>query len=623
MGGAFFDLLAVLLVLTILRARPSVVLVLMGASLLVVPGPLIVPHSPTTLLTFPHLITLAGAARLVIGRLDRSITREHLRITPPQVALLALLAVASIIGVGLSPASGGLGAAPGRLIDVLDHVVFLTVVLALTRKTSPMTAIYGLALGLSVGVAVTLVEHVTGDSFGHTVFSAVDDIHQSAAFPLSVRDGATRVRAGTEFALQYAWIAAMLGPALLLAAWRKGGAPLAALAGACTLLSVYWSFSRTALAATALLLLGTSTVLARRAGVWVLLTASALGGTALLLSQSLQDHLNPNTDIGSVQERTRRLSAVMDVVSHHPFRGVGLGELTTSGFRTTDFAFLIAYVELGVIGLVAVTACMLFALRSALPALRTTDPTLRDEGLVAVACVGTFIVSTLTYDAFTLIQGAHALWLGVAAGAVLVERRKPALPPLRWSAYVMGRAATAAGLGLILGLMVVQLAPSHTAQRAYFTVLGQSEETRLPYDPVTPAKRFVNTICTIAEDTAARGVKVSCEDTFAAAGVGQIRIQASNSFALREAIADFQRTVQTTARIESFRLLPVEAPRTGRDTWASTSPVWLALAGGVLALLVSPRRERQAGHALRRVVRDRAAAAADPSSPGPPAPAYH
>jgi hypothetical protein len=622
MAGALFDLLAVLLVLTILRARPAVVLAILGASLLLVPGPLIVPHAHTTLLTFPHLITLAGAARLVLTRLDRTTTKEHLRVTQVQVALLVLLVVAAVVGVALSPATGPLGAAPGRLVDVLDHLVFVTVALVLTRQTSPTTTIRAMALGLGLGVAVTLLEHITGRSYGHTIFSAVGDLHQSAAFPLSLRDGSPRVRAGTEFALQYAWIAAMLTPALLLMAWRRGGAPLAAAAAALTGLSVYWSFSRTALAATTVILLVTSAVLARRAWPWVLGTVTVLGGATVLLSQSVQDHLNPNTDIGSVHERTRRLSTVMDVVSHHPFRGVGLGELTLSGFSTTDFAFLIAYVEMGVIGLVAVSACLAFALKSVAPALRTTDATLRDEGVVVVAAVVAFIASTFTYDAFTLIQGTHALWLAVAAGVVLVERRAPAAVALRWSNRVMGRAIAGAGMGLFLGLIVFEVAPSHTATQAYFTVLDQGEETRDPYDPLSPAQRFINTICTIADVTAATDIKVTCADTFGAAGVGQLRIQAPNSFALRQAVADLENTVHTTARLTSFRLLTTEAPRTGRDSWARTAPVWLALSGAVVALLLSPQRERRRGQEPPREASGARQADGVLDGPAPVAPAH-
>jgi hypothetical protein len=619
MAGALFDLLAVLLVLTILRARPAVVLAILGASLLLVPGPFVVPHSPTSLLTFPHLITLATAARLLIGRLDRTMRSEHLRVTPLQLVLLVLLLVVAVVGIVLSPAAGPLGFAPGRLLDVVDDLVFLTAALALTRQTSPGTTIRAMALGLGLGIAVTLLEHVSGRSYGHTIFSAVNDVHQSAAFPLSVREGSTRVRAGTEFALQYAWIAAMLAPALLVTAWRRGGVLVAAAAAGLTLLSVYWSYSRTALAATALLLLVTGAVLARRAWPWVIGPAVAVTGAALLLSQSLQDHLNPNTDIGSVHERTRRLSAVMDVVSHHPFRGIGLGELGLSGFGTTDFAFLIAYVETGVIGLVAVSACLAFALRSVAPALATSDARRRDEGLVAVAAVTAFVASTFTYDAFTLIQGTHALWLAAAAGVVLVERRTAAPVPLRWSNRVVGRAAAASGLGLLLGLMIYQVAPTHTAQQSFFTTIDQGKETRVGYDPLTPAQRFVNTVCTLATETAARHVKVSCADSFGAAGVGRIRLQADNPFALQEAVTHLDTTIRVIARIDTFRHLPTELPRTGRDSWARTAPVWMALSAFAVALLLSPRRGRRDEPELPPGESGDAAGAPAPDAPAPAA----
>jgi hypothetical protein len=602
-AGALYDLVAVGLVLVVLRARPAVVLFVLGISLLTVPGPLVLPHSPTSLLTAPHLLTLAGAARLVITRVEGRTTREHLRVTPPQLALTALLLVASVIGVALSPSYGPLHAAH-RLADVADHLVFLTLVLVLTRQTSPATVLRATGLGVLVGILITVPEHLTGSSYGHTLFKAIDQVVQSAAFPLSEREGSLRVRAGTEFALQYAWVVAMLAPSLVLVAWRRGGAVLAGGAAALALTSVYWSYSRTALAATAVGLLVMLVVMARRGGLFVLMSSAALGAAALLQSSGLRAHLDPNSDIGSIDVRSQRLAGIMDVASHHPFRGLGLGNLTASGYRTTDFAFLIAYVEMGVLGLVAVTACLLFALRAVLPSVLTRDATERDEGVAVVLGVGLFVLSTFTYDAFTLIQGTHALWLLVAAGIVLVERRAPDPPRVSWNPHVAGRAAGLAGIGFVLGLAILQLAPKHTAEQAYFTILTAAEESRAGYDPITPAERFLNTACGIAESTAAPSTKVTCENTFGAAGVGRIRIQAPNEFLLREARTTFTDTVRVTARVKTFRYLVFDPPRTGHDTWARTAPVWMAAVGGALSLLLNrwpaersraPRRVRATG----------------------------
>jgi hypothetical protein len=586
-ANALADLLAVLLVLVVLRGSPRLVLAVLGASVLVLPGPLVVPHGTTSLLTFPHLVTLAGAGRLVVGLLDGSLTRQTRRITPVQWATLGLLAVTAVVGVLLAPGSAGLDHAANRLVGALDHVVFLTVAVVMVRQSAPRAALEALGLGLLLGVGVAALEHLTGVSFGRVLFQRLGAFDNTpAAFPLSLRDGAPRVRAGTEFALQFAWIAATMAPALLLVAWRRVGAWIALAAGALVLLTVYWSYSRTALAATALALLVMTVVLSRRLGLWVLVTGVLLGGGAVLTSATVRAHLDPNTDIGSVHERTRRLGAVMDVASHHPFRGVGLGNLAVSGFQTTDFAFLIAYVETGVLGALAVIACLLVAGRSVLPAWRLPAGAVREEGVAAFLGVVVFLASCVAYDAFTLVQGTHALWLAVAAGTVLVEQSAPAPVATRRRAGLVAIAAAGVA-GLAAGVVVYARAPEHAAQAAIFTTLSPAAEAADYYDPVTPAQRYVHTVCGLAQATRPHGVKLECNDSFRGAGVGVVRVQGEDGTAVRGALANLTTVVHDGARLTDFRLLPTDPLRTGRPTWARTAPLWGVVSGMVLALLLT------------------------------------
>lgn len=587
MANVLADLVAVLLVLVILRGSPRLVLAVLGASVLVLPGPLVVPHGTTSLLTFPHLVTLAGAGRLVLGLLDGSLTRQTRRLTPVQWATLGLLAVTAVVGVLLAPGSAGLDHAANRLFGALDHVVFLTVAVVMVRQSAPRAALDALGLGLLLGVGVATLEHLTGNSFGRLLFQRLGAFDNTpAAFPLSLRDGAPRVRAGAEFALQYAWIVATMAPALLLAAWRRVGAWFALATGALVLLTTYWSYSRTALAATALALLVMTVVLSRRLGLWVLVTGLVLGGATTLASATVRAHLDPNTDIGSVHERTRRLGAVMDVASYHPFRGVGLGNLAVSGFQTTDFAFLIAYVETGVVGALAVVTCLLVAGRSVLPAWRLPAGAVREEGVAAFLGVAMFLASCVAYDAFTLVQGSHALWLAVAAGTVLVERCSPAPVATRRRPGLVAIAAAGVA-GLAAGVVVFARAPEHAAQAAIFTTLSPAAEAADYYDPVTPAQRFVNTVCALAQSTRPPDVRVQCDDSFRGAGVGVLRVQGEDGAAVRAALAGLTTVVQDRARLRDFRLLPTDPLRTGRPTWARTAPLWGAWAGMVLALLLT------------------------------------
>ncbi|MCW2600412.1 MAG: hypothetical protein JWM02_2241 [Frankiales bacterium] len=591
MPGSLLDLLAVGLVVVVLRARPQVVLGVLAAAILLVPGPLVVPHTGTSFLTLQHVLVLAGLGRLVLDLLDGSVSRSDLRLTRVHAALLLLLAVAFLGGIAFAAGSGPLGAAGFRLADLADALGFFTVCLVLTRRVGASTALSAAGLGLLLGAAVAAAEHLTSVSYGHVLFSRLPaQQSQSAAFPLSLRGGQLRVRAGAEFALQFAWIVVAMTPALLVTALRRrGGLWFASVGAALAVLVVYWSYSRSALLAAAVAVCLTAALARQR----LLAALGALGGLlalgGYLLVPSIAGHLNSSVDTGSIAIRSLRLAPVMELASHHPFRGAGLGQLITSGFPTTDEAFLLEYVELGVLGVLALTIALLVALTETARSLLVSE---REDRLVAAACfvgVLAFVVSCFTYDAATLVQGAHSLWLLVAVATVLGEQRlgrrvvQPRGPLVR-------RAVAGGLVGLVAGLVTFALAPEHTAQRAVFTTLPLPREAISGYDNVFFAQRLINTVCGAVTTAALPHVSVDCTDTFGAAGVGQWRVQAGTPAALANAVNQLTELARDRAGILYLHVAPLEHPRTGRDSWAVTAPVWACLGLAFLVTLLWPTR---------------------------------
>lgn len=586
MAEAAYALVGVLLALVVLRARPFVVLCLFATAIFLLPGPLLVPYTGANYLTYHHVLTLAGLARLVLGRVDGSVRRRDLTVTAPQVALLGLVLVAFVGGIVLAEA-GPLGAASFRFVDLLDQLGYLTVVVVLARQVGGRAVLEAAAIGLLAGIVIATLEHLTGHSWGRLLFRPFPNGNGvSAAFPLAERGGSLRVRAGTEFALEFAWLVVALAPALVLVALRRGGVLAAGAVSVACVAVVYWSFTRTALVAVVVVialtaLLSRSKVLIAGAAV-----GAAAAGIAYETVPSVAAHLSTSTASGSVLVRGQRLAPAMEVASRHPFRGTGLGQLITSGFPTTDQAFLLEYVELGVVGVVALVVVLLAALHLCARAAFAQV----DREVAVAGCLGAlaFIASCFAYDAGTLVQGTHSLWF-VVAGCAAVPLPRAAAP--RPGRLLVG-AGLAGAVGLLAGTLITAVAPSHTAVRAYFTTVPLQVEGQLTFDPVTNAGYLINTTCGAMTAASLPGVTVDCSDSFGAAGVGTLRIQAPTPFDLDVAVRTLTELARDTAGVRYLQVIPRDLPATGQDTWVRTAPVWVALAAAGLTALLWPAGPR-------------------------------
>src|SRR5262249_36867159 len=146
---------------------------------------------------------------------DREVRPASLLPGPAPAALLTVLAFTFVFGVVFSASAGYVSGGSQRLIDLATQVVFFLGCLVLVRQLpSPWRAltIASAVVGVSAGIAI--IEHFNHGSFGHWIFSKLPAQRQTdAAHPLSLRDAQQRVRAGAEFALEFAWVAVMLLPA--------------------------------------------------------------------------------------------------------------------------------------------------------------------------------------------------------------------------------------------------------------------------------------------------------------------------------------------------------------------------------------------------------------------------
>jgi hypothetical protein len=578
----------------VLRARDAVAMGVLVTSALVIPGSLDVPFTNSVYLSIQHVLVLAGLARLVLGRLEGSVDSAALRVTRVHGALLLVIVLSLVVGVGAAddgrPVSQGLA----RLLDLLDQLGTFVVLLALLRQAKDLRVALRVAtFAVLVGGVIAVVEYKTKGSLGHYLFRQLPSQSTSiASRPLGDRAGQVRVRVGAEFSLQFGWLVVMLLPLVAAAGFltlRRRRAVLAAVTVGLGLLGIYWSFTRSALAASAgVLILGAllsrQRVLVRAGGLGI-----ALAGALYALVPAIRHHLDRSADAGSVMARELRLAPILDVVSKHPVRGLGLGGLGSSGFGVTDNAYLLQYVELGVVGAVLLLGLLLASAIPAIDALRVSRAD--DRVIAAAAAVGVlaFLVSAGTYDAFTLVQGPHLLWFLVALSTALVERRLPPRPrrQVRWLAAPV----LAAGLtGLVAGLLVYAFTPVHTGQRLLLTTLPLSIDNR-PGDAFVEGERTVTTACAGLLSLHLPRVHLDCDDPKGAAGVAVIRVAAPDAVVVAAATQTYLTSLRTAFNLPSAQLFPLDQPRRSRSSWAQTAPVWLALGG--MALLCQLRRPRR------------------------------
>lgn len=580
----------------VLFARADVVLATILGIAVVIPTPLDVPHAHFTFFSVQHVVAIVLAGRLVRMAVERRPSTRFGRPNSALVAWIVIFAVSLLVGYVFTVSSAYVYGGGQRLGNLACQVVFFLGCLVLVREMGSPWRALGIAGGvLSVSLGIAFIEHFTSDSWGHWIFSRLpDQIHTDAAHPLTIRNGQTRVRAGSEFALEFAWVSVCLLPAF--AAWaartRAGAYGVFAVAAAAAL-AVYWSDSRSALAGVAvtLVLLALLSKDARISGPVLLFLLGGL--VAYGLSESVSQHLVVSSDDVSVAARFHRLGPILGELAKHPFRGLGLGNLSASGFHTTDNALLLQYVEVGMVGVVALVLLFLTLLAQTLRSTLVARP---DERAAAAACfagVVAYVAAAQSFDAFTLIQAPQVVWFLVAVATVVAERagRPVEVRRMRWRPVV----ATAV-VGVGIGAAVLSLVPTRASSEYVVTTMTARADLAT-FDTNYLGTVYVDTMCAIAETAAEtmHDVSVDCRQVDESIGVATMHIDAPNRAALGAATVGIFATLHTRAGYAGLHWFPEYENSTGRASIWVTAPAWVPLLALGLLLHVPwpfPRRRR-------------------------------
>lgn len=567
--------------------------ILVGAIVLV-PVQLTLPTGVTNALSV-HVVVLIAvlgglAWRTFAGRIPRTVWRA----TAPSLVWWVYLLVVVIVGIALTSPGLVVGNQLTKFSNIVEELAVLIAVTALARSDpQPRSFLRPLAVILLLSLSIAVIEHITGGSWGHWLFSHLNSQKGvQAASPLAERGGTLRVRAGAAYPLGFAWLSAALLPMLVVAVmrsrWRQVRMVLAGAAIALTIACIYWSYSRSALLGVviALAVLGLA---GRDRQVFGLVFLALVVGAVLIYGvPSIAHHFSSAVDTGSISVRQQRVPIVLGAVAGRPWTGLGLTGLDLVGLQGTDATYLLTYGEIGCVGLAALVAVLFVGMWSAGRGLFSHH---RSDRLAAAALVGaaaTVIASGFALDSLSLLDTGDMLWVFVGLATVLGERamgtvRLRSVSP-RWFAVPIA--------GGIVGALMLALAPVHHATTYVFSTLPNRQEAAA-YNPVVTGNGLVDTACGAAEAQAAAlpGIKLDCRNTFGAPGVGQLRVEAASAAAVRSDSAAVFGAI-TRAGVLDLRTVPVIAQSTGRPTALLTAPAWLAIFSGLLTLGTVPTRGR-------------------------------
>ena len=583
LAGAAVALCAIVLVCR-LRVGFAVVVVAM----LLVPGSLVLHNPITSHALFTRVLVVALAIRLGYEIKRGTVSASVLRWTTVHTAFAVLLACTFVAGVVLADTTFEPRTITASYLLVVDPFVFFVVALACVRAIGDLRWCLGLVTVALLGTAgIGIIEHATGDAWGHFLFGKIvpDAV---ASDPLTSRFGHLRVHGGAEYPVQYAWVIAMMLPALVawfgtkrmrLAVWL----PLTIATVGVVVLAEYWSYSRTGFAAVGLTALIVA-VAARERRLIVLTGAGLALGVLLFVSIAGLQHGYLGLPSGPVDVRTARVPIILQIAALHPLHGIGIGGLATVGLPNTDSTYLQLYGEAGLLGLVSGVALLVCCLVCCARGLRATDRVSRLAAAAAVSGSLAMLVGGGAYDALRSLSSSRPFFLLVGIGVVAVEQAIGPLPGLaKRPRLVLAGGITAAAAA---GVALLAVAPTHYATQYEFRTVSAFREL-LPTDPVTVGTTYINSICGVVDGvgTEHRSSQLDCRDPQLAAGVGTLRIQASSADDVRTLVSDVRTSV---ARLPVDFALDVQAPLlSGRETGFAWAPFWLP-AGVLLALVLLP-----------------------------------
>src|SRR5256714_1531067 len=128
----------------------------------------------------------------------------------------------------------------------------------------------------------------------------------------------------------------------------------------------------------------------------------------------------------STQARTMDYAGVADFIARRPAFGMGYGTFLPQLYRYTDNMYLLAVVEIGFVGVLAMAALFLGCMYcGAAGRRRSTDEPTRDLGQAFVAAGAVALVTSASFDtlSFPMVSGVFFLLLGCAGAYLGMARR--------------------------------------------------------------------------------------------------------------------------------------------------------------------------------------------------------
>ena len=566
------------------------------AAFLLTPGTLSVPgvsHEAT----ISRLVLYAFALGLALRWTRGELAPGAFRFSRVHVALLVFVAVALVNGVALAEAPLPLNASLSQWLRIVDQLVLLVSATAAIRSLDRRWVVTLLAALMTVVAAIAILEHVTGGSWGHWLFSRLPAQHdRPGSFPLDARGNELRARGAAQFALEFGWVGAILTP-LVVAATATARRRVALLAPVAVVIAVVFSWSRSSLLG---LVLGAGLVLLlcgghRRLSA-VILAGLAVAILVATLAPGLRQPFEAAKQSDAIAVRERRLPAVLDIAAERPVTGLGLGGLAFRGFETTDVSYVLVYAQLGVIGLAAFVVAVAAAIGTALAGLRARDPAARAVAAAVGAGLLLVPIAAGAYDLSSVTQSTAVLWMLAAVAVVFAEAAPHA--ERRAVAWRPGRLALPVA-GALAGLAVAALAPTHAAITYRFTTLPDSRLARSASDSQWAGRVLIASACAVVDGMhlPARAVVECRERTFTVGlpppGMAELRVQTGSVAEARAIGAVIVAGVRHALPATEFE--QVGPVRTGRATAARTAPAWLPWTAFLLAVLVPPlpRRPRR------------------------------
>ncbi|MCU1380486.1 MAG: O-Antigen polymerase, partial [Acidimicrobiales bacterium] len=427
------------------------------ATQVLLPGVLVVPNPLSAYPTFGRVALVALAANVARRWWRGDLADDAWRWTPVHAALALLVLVGLVNGVLLAQPELSTWDTLHGWASLVDQLVLFALATAVLRTDpDPRWLLRGIGAVVVASATLGALEHLTGGAWGHWLFSHRPSLQGlDAAHALDLRGGRTRVRAGAEFALEFAWVSVMLLPALVAATtllprrdrWLGLALPVLVVA------AVYWSYSRSPLpfVAVGVVAVWAGSSFSRRVGV-LLATLVAGGALFVLTSPNLLTPLTTSSNQATVDVRRERLPRVAALVADRPVQGLGIGGLDRAGIPTTDASYQRAYGQFGVVGATWLVVTVAVAIGATARSLRARSRLGRSAGAAMTAGVVAGAFGAASFDLFSLGGSAAVFWLLVGGGVVFGEQAGGRVPVWRESAGRAGVVLVAVAAGTVLAM---------------------------------------------------------------------------------------------------------------------------------------------------------------------------